>query len=74
MFLLEQNLVLGLLETLLCCVIIQLKDNALWVHNPLVPTEEFFEVVESRRRKVSHIVMLTHALEHKTFTKDVLLR
>ena len=38
---LEQNLAVGPLETPLRCVVIRLKDDSLWVHDPLAPTEEF---------------------------------
>eukprot|EP00957_Ditylum_brightwellii_P032000 2426314-Ditylum_brightwellii.AAC.1 len=44
---LEQNLSLGPLETPIRCVVIKLKDGTLWVHAPLAPTIEFFELVES---------------------------
>lgn len=43
----EQNLELGPLQVPIRCVVIRLSDGSLWVHNPLAPTEEFFEAVES---------------------------
>jgi hypothetical protein len=87
MWALEQSLVLGPLETPLRCVIVRLADNTLWVHAPLAPTEEFFEMVEScagiidgadenapDRSVVAHVVCPTYALEHKIFVKDALKR
>jgi hypothetical protein len=75
---LEQNLELGPLETPLRCVVIRLSDGTLWVHAPLAPTEEFFQLVESCCEpdggKVAHVVVPTYALEHKIFVKDALLR
>jgi hypothetical protein len=73
---LEQNLELGPLETPLRCVVIRLNDDdgTLWVHAPLAPTEEFFQLVESCGGKVGHVVVPTYALEHKIFVKDALLR
>ena len=44
---LEQSLILGPLETPLRCVVVKLADGTLWVHAPLAPTEEFFDLVES---------------------------
>jgi len=44
---LEQNLELGPLQTPLRCTVIQLNDGTLWVHAPLAPTEEFFQLVQS---------------------------
>ena len=44
-YILEQSLVLGPLETPIRCVVIRLKDGNLWVHNPLAPTKEFFELL-----------------------------
>ena len=43
---LEQNLAVGPLETPLRCVVIRLKDDSLWVHAPLAPTAEFFQLIE----------------------------
>ena len=89
MWALEQSLVLGPLETPLRCVVVRLADNTLWVHEPLAPTEEFFEMVEScagvivgdavieddsRKSVVAHVVCPTYALEHKVFVKDALKR
>jgi hypothetical protein len=73
---LEQNLELGPLETPLRCVVIRLNDDdgSLWVHAPLAPTEEFFQLVESCGGRVAHVVVPTYALEHKIFVKDALLR
>jgi len=74
---LEQNLSLGPLETPIRCVVIKLKDGTLWVHAPLAPTIEFFELVESLAddgKGVSHVVIPTYALEHKIFAKDALKR
>jgi len=70
----EQNLELGPLQTPLRCVVIRLKNNSLWVHSPIAPTEEFFELVESCGDKVAHVVVPTYALEHKVFVKDALQR
>ena len=73
----EQNLELGPLQTPIRCVVIRLKDGSLWVHAPLAPTEEFFELVEScasAGRSIAHVVVPTYALEHKVFTKDALNR
>ena len=50
---LEQNLELGPLQTPIRCTVIQLHDGTLWVHAPLAPTEEFFELVESCGRSGS---------------------
>ncbi|CAL6441566.1 unnamed protein product [Bathycoccus prasinos] len=44
---LEQTIELGPLETPLRCVVVRLSSGDLWVHNPLAPTEEFFQLVES---------------------------
>lgn len=44
---LEQNLQLGPLQTPLRCVVIQLDGGGLWVHAPLAPTDEFFDLLES---------------------------
>ena len=90
MWALEQSLILGPLETPLRCVVVRLADNTLWVHAPLAPTEEFFDMVEScagdivgdangendssKRGVVSHVVCPTYALEHKIFVKDALKR
>lgn len=72
---LEQNLELGPLQTPLRCVVVRLKNEKLWVHAPLAPTQEFFELVESCAEGggsdiVAHIVVPTYALEHKVFVKD----
>jgi len=75
MWALEQNLELGPLQTPFRCVVIKLKDHTLWVHAPLAPTEEFFELVEScSDGPVAHVVIPTYALEHKVFAKDALTR
>jgi len=75
MWALEQNLELGPLQTPFRCVVIKLKDDTLWVHAPLTPTEEFFELVEScSDGPVAHVVIPTYALEHKVFAKDALTR
>lgn len=72
---LEQNLILGPLETPLRCVVVKLAVDTLWVHAPLAPTEEFFELVEScAGSAVAHVVAPTYALEHKVFVKDALKR
>ena len=80
---LEQNLQIGPLQTPLRCVVIQLDNGSLWVHAPLAPTLEFFELVESCCAgtttsddvvKVGHIVVPSYALEHKVFVKDALQR
>jgi hypothetical protein len=74
---LDQNLELGPLETPFRCVVIRLNDGTLWVHAPLAPTEEFFQLVEScdpDGGKVAHVIVPTYALEHKIFVKDALLR
>lgn len=73
-FVLEQSLVLGPLETPLRCVVVRLDDGSLWVHCPLAPTEEFFRLVESCGERVAHVVVPTYALEHKIFAKDALRR
>ena len=70
----EQNLELGPLQTPIRCVVVRLKNGSLWVHAPLAPTQEFFELVESCGEKVAHIVVPTYALEHKIFVKDALQR
>jgi hypothetical protein len=86
MWSLEQSLVLGPLETPLRCIVVKLADNTLWVHAPLAPTEEFFDMVEScasvaggsdggvSSGVVAHVVCPTYALEHKIFVKDALKR
>lgn len=66
---LEQNLAVGPLETPLRCVVIRLKDDSLWVHAPLAPTTEFFQLIEGLGT-VKHVVVPTYALEHKIFAKD----
>lgn len=73
---LEQNLQLGPLQTPLRCVVIQLDEgNGLWVHAPLAPTPEFFDLVEScGSGVVKHVVAPSYALEHKVFVKDALER
>ncbi|KAL7535625.1 hypothetical protein ACHAXR_006624 [Thalassiosira sp. AJA248-18] len=76
---LEQNLQLGPLQTPLRCVVIQLEDSSLWVHAPLAPTPEFFDLVESCSGSsgvgaVKHIVVPSYALEHKIFVKDAIER
>ncbi|KAL7538647.1 hypothetical protein ACHAWF_006158 [Thalassiosira exigua] len=71
---LEQSLILGPLETPLRCVVVRLRDGSLWVHAPLAPTDQFFDLVESCGNKVSHVVVPTYALEHKIFAKDALER
>lgn len=75
---LEQNIELGPLETTIRCVVIKLRNGKLWVHAPLAPTQEFFEMVEScgdgTANAVAHVVVPTYALEHKVFTKDALKR
>jgi len=70
---LEQNLALGPLETPLRCVVVKLKDGTCWVHAPVAPTREFFELAESLG-KVAHVVVPTYALEHKIFAKAALER
>jgi hypothetical protein len=70
---LEQNLALGPLETPLRCVVVKLKDGTTWVHAPLAPTNEFFELAESVG-PVKHVVVPTYALEHKIFAKPALER
>jgi len=75
----HQNLELGPLETPLRSVVVRLNNGALWVHAPLAPTEEYFELVEScadgaGRGAVAHVVIPTYALEHKVFAKDALER
>lgn len=77
MWALEQSLELGPLESPLRCVVIRLNDGSLWVHAPLAPTEEFFELVESCADgpdSIAHVVVPTYALEHKIFAKDALSR
>mmetsp|Transcript_6788 Transcript_6788/g.19647 ORF Transcript_6788/g.19647 Transcript_6788/m.19647 type:complete len:394 (-) Transcript_6788:89-1270(-) len=74
---LEQNLELGPLQTPLRCTVIMLRDGTLWVHAPVAPTQEFFELVEScgvQDSTVAHLVVPTYALEHKVFAKDCLQR
>lgn len=75
---LEQNLELGPLQTPVRCTVIRLEDGTLWVHAPVAPTQEFFDLVEScgsgDRDAVSHVVVPTYALEHKVFVKDALQR
>ncbi len=72
---LEQNLELGPLQTPVRCTVVKLKDGKLWVHAPLAPTKEFFELVEScGSGDVAHVVVPTYALEHKVFVKDALER
>jgi len=76
---LEQNIELGPLETTIRCVVARLDDGSLWVHAPLAPTREFFEMVEScasasSPSAVKYVVVPTYALEHKIFTKDALKR
>jgi len=82
---LEQNLELGPLQTPLRCVVIRLDNGSLWVHAPLAPTLEFFELVEScccddnsnsgeTEAVVAHIIVPTYALEHKIFVKDAIQR
>ena len=72
---LEQNIQLGPLQSPLRCVVVQLEDESLWVHNPLAPTDEFFELVEScGSGRVGHMVASSYALEHKVFVKDALQR
>ena len=75
----EQSLILGPLETPIRCVVVRLSDGTLWVHAPLAPTVEFFELVEScgggaAAAAVSSVVVPTYALEHKVFVKDALKR
>lgn len=67
---LEQNLAIGPLETPLRCVVVKLNNDTLWVHAPLAPTEEFFDLIESLGAPVGHIVVPTYALEHKVFARD----
>lgn len=70
-------------------MVVRLQDGSLWVHAPLAPSREFFELVESCAEEcgapssgpsgagssaVRHIVVPTYALEHKVFAKDALLR
>jgi len=70
---LEQNLELGPLQTPLRCTVIRLNDGTLWVHAPLAPTREFFDLVEScGNGVVAHVVAPTYALEHKVFVKDAM--
>jgi hypothetical protein len=72
---LEQNLAIGPLETPLRCVVVKLANGDLWVHAPLAPTREFFELVESLSdRPPAHVVVPTYALEHKIFARDALER
>ena len=76
---LEQNLELGPLQTPVRCTVVRLNDGTLWVHSPLAPTQEFFDLVEScgssqDRNSVAHVVVPTYALEHKVFVKDALQR
>jgi hypothetical protein len=80
---LEQNLELGPLQTPVRCTVIRLNDGTLWIHAPLAPTQEFFDLVEScaatagsgdNRNAVAHVVVPTYALEHKVFVKDALQR
>jgi hypothetical protein len=80
-WILEQNLELGPLQTPVRCVVVRLKNGRLWVHAPLAPTEEFFDLVEScadslmtSKDSVAHIVAPTYALEHKVFVKDAIKR
>lgn len=76
----EQNLQLGPLQTPLRCVVVKLQNDddegGLWLHAPLAPTQEYFELVEScsTTGTVKHIVVPSYALEHKVFVKDALLR
>ena len=75
---LEQNLELGPLQTPMRCTVIRLQNGKLWVHAPLAPTQEFFDLVEScgsgDPSAVAHVVVPTYALEHKVFVKDALQR
>lgn len=78
MWSLEQNLQLGPLQTPLRCVTIKLEDGGLWVHAPLAPTAEFFDLVEScgdgSSSAVKHVIVPSYALEHKIFVKDAMMR
>lgn len=71
---LEQSLILGPLETPLRSTVIKLSDGTLWVHAPVAPTQEFFDLVEECGDTVSNIVVPTYALEHKIFAKDAVKR
>jgi hypothetical protein len=72
---LEQNLAIGPLETPLRCVVVKLASGKLWVHNPLAPTDEFFNLIASiESGGVSDVVVSTYALEHKVFAKDAMDR
>ena len=46
--------------------VIRLKDNSLWVHAPIAPTEQCIAMVRSLG-EVKHIVLPTTGLEHKIF-------
>ena len=46
--------------------VIKLKDNSLWVHAPIAPTDECIGMVKSLG-EVKHIVLPTTGLEHKIF-------
>jgi hypothetical protein len=64
------------------------EDGGLWVHAPLAPTLEFFELVEScgadgssgssssssSSSVVKYVVAPSYALEHKVFVKDAIER
>jgi len=82
LWVLEQNLQLGPLQTPLRCTVIRLtnstssEDNGkLWVHAPLAPTPEFFNLIAQHiGSEVAHVIVPTYALEHKIFVKDFLLQ
>ena len=73
LWVLEQLLELGPLQTPIRCTVIKLSTGKLWIHAPLAPTEEFFHLVESLG-VVGHIVVPSYALEHKIFVKDAVER
>ena len=49
------------------CTIVKMRDGRLWVHDPVAPTVECLEMIESIGGDVAYVVLATTQYEHKVF-------
>ncbi|KAK9836203.1 hypothetical protein WJX81_008501 [Elliptochloris bilobata] len=63
----EQSLAGINVSTTVRMTVVKLKSGGLWIHAPIAPTRECVELLEALGAPVEHIVLTTHAYEHKIF-------
>ena len=49
------------------CTIVKMRDGRLWVHDPVAPTVECLQMIESIGGDVAYVVLATTQYEHKVF-------